>query len=317
MKLRYLWLVGYLLVSPALAESPRGYYRFPALHEDTVVFTAEGDLWRTSTKGGVAQRITSHLGTEANATISPDGQMLAFSAEYEGPMEVYTMPLAGGLPERRTYHGGVARVVGWTPDGKLLYGTDTFSTLPNAQLATIDLKSGARAVLPLAQAAQGVFDDTGKQLFFTRLARQSSSTKRYEGGTAENLWRFGLNDSEATPLTPDFKGQSRNPMWWKGRVYFATDRDGVMNLWSMKPDGSDRKQLTKHKDFEVKAPALNNGRIIYQLGADLHLFEISNGKDVALDIQLASDFDQQRERWVKRPLDYLTSAHISPDGDRV
>lgn len=317
MNIRSLFALASLLALPLYAESPRGYYRFPTIHDDTIVFTAEGDLWRVSRKGGVAERLTSHLGTEANAAISPDGTTLAFSAEYEGTTEVYTMPLAGGLPERRTFHGAVARVAGWTPEGKLLYATDAFSTLPDTQLATIDLKSGERTVLPLAQAAQGVFDDTGKQLFFTRLARQSSSTKRYEGGTAENLWRFGLDDAEATPLTPDFKGQSRNPMWWKGRVYFVTDRDGVMNLWSMKPDGSDLKQLTRHKAFDVKSPALHRGRIVYQHGADLRLYEIASGKDALLDIRLTSDFDQMRERWVKRPLDFLTSAHLAPHGDRV
>jgi tricorn protease len=307
------------LVFPAvtIAESPLGFYRFPAIHEDMIVFTAEGDLWRVGVKGGVAQRLTTHLGSETSAAISPDGKTLAFSAEYEGPTEVYTMPLAGGLPDRQTFHGRVARVVGWTPGGEVLYTTEAYSTLPNWQLVAVNPQTGMRRVLPLAQAAQGVFENSGKQLFFTRLARQSSSTKRYQGGTAENLWRFAESDPEALPLTSDFKGSSRDPMWWKGRVYFTCDRDGIMNLWSMKPDGTDLKQHTKHKDFDVKSPALHDGRIVYQHGADLRLLTISNGRDVALDIRLASDFDQTRERWVKKPMDFLTSAHVSPNGDRL
>src|SRR5439155_11865368 len=98
-------------------ESPlRGYYRFPAIHRDTIVFTAEGDLWRVGVKGGVAQRLTSHPGEESRAAFSPDGKTLAFSAQYEGPLEVYTMPAEGGLPGRRTFEGGAALVAGWTPD---------------------------------------------------------------------------------------------------------------------------------------------------------------------------------------------------------
>lgn len=317
MNVRLLFLLLGLAVWQAPAESPRGYYRFPAIHDGTIVFTAEGDLWRVGVKGGVAERITSHLGNETSAAISPDGQWLAFSAEYEGPVEVYLMPLSGGLPRRMTFHGSAARVEGWTPDGKILYATDAYSTLPNTQLVTVDPKTGERTLLPLAQASQGVFDGKGRDLFFTRLARQSSSTKRYQGGTAENLWRFGKDAAEAVALTPDFKGQSRDPMWWKGRVYFVTDRDGIMNLWSMWPDSSDLKQITKHKEFDVKSPALDNGRIVYQHGADLRLLEISSGKDTVLDIRLTSDFDQMRERWVKRPMDFLTSTHVSPNGDRV
>jgi len=45
--------------------------------------------------------------------ISPDGKTVAFVAEYEGPGEVYTMPVEGGLPTRQTWDGGGAAVAGW------------------------------------------------------------------------------------------------------------------------------------------------------------------------------------------------------------
>src|SRR3954468_6080297 len=119
-------------------QAQLGYYRFPAISGNTLVFTAEGDLWRVPITGGVAQRLTSNAGEESHAAISPDGQTLAFSASYEGPTEVYTMPLGGGPPTRRTYEGSAATVVGWTPDGKVLYTTRRYSTLPNPELATVD-----------------------------------------------------------------------------------------------------------------------------------------------------------------------------------
>lgn len=317
--MRMVWLLGlaFTAITTVAADSPRGYYRFPAIHNDTILFTAEGDLWRVGTEGGVARRLTTHPGVESHAAISPDGQTIAFGAEYEGPTEVYTMPLAGGLPTRRTFQNAAPRFVSWTPDGKILFATTIYSTLPEWQLVTIDPKTDQQTVLPLAQASQGVFDADDQRLIFTRFSQQSSSTKRYQGGWIEHLWRFDGGNEEAFPLTADFKGTSRAPMWWHDRIYFVSDRDGVMNLWSMKPDGTDLNQLTHHADFDVKAPALSGGRIVYQHGADLWLFTITTGEDKALDVQLASDFDQERERWVKKPLDYLTTAHISPDGDRV
>jgi tricorn protease len=306
-----------LSLGSAGAQSPQGYYRFPALHGDTIVFTAEGDLWRVPVSGGIAQRLTTHPGSETDAAISPDGQRVAFSAAYEGPTEIYVMPLTGGLPVRLTFDGSNARVEGWTPDGKVLYETTASSTLPNSQLATVDPTSGARRVLPLAQASQGVYDPQGRRLFFTRLADQGSRTKRYQGGTVQNLWSFAEGDAEAVALTADFKGASRHPMWWNDRVHFVSDRDGVMNLWSMKPDGSDLRQQTTHRDHDVKSPDLHRGRIVYQHGADLRLLDLASGRDAAVDIRLASDFDQQRERWIKEPMDYLTASHLSPSGDRV
>jgi tricorn protease len=135
-------LLAFVFVSTrsllAQVETPRGYYRFPALHEDTIVFTAEGDLWRVPASGGAAQRLTTHPGAETHAAISRDGQLLAFTGQYEGQTEVYVMPLAGGAPRRLTYEGETpgAQVRGWTLDGQVIYSTRHYSTLPNAQLVT-------------------------------------------------------------------------------------------------------------------------------------------------------------------------------------
>ncbi|MBI3885532.1 MAG: PD40 domain-containing protein, partial [Opitutae bacterium] len=258
-------------LAPTHAQTAPGYYRFPAIHGDTVVFTAEGDLWRVAAGGGLAQRLTTHAGQETLAAISPDGKLLAFSAQYEGPTEVYVMPLSGGLPVRLTYEGENAQVRGWTPDGKVLYATRHFATLPDNQLVALDPTTRRRTFLPLTQADEGVYDDDGRTLFFTRYGFQGSHAKRYAGGTAQNLWRFTAGDKAAVQLFADYRGQSHWPMWWQGRLYFASERDGTSNLWSSKPDGSDLRQHTHHADFGLKRPMQQGGRIVYQNGADIFL----------------------------------------------
>ncbi len=315
-----LFLVTFLFSSPLLAANV-GYYRQPALYKDGVVFTAEGDLWKVSDKGGQAVRLTSHPGDESLPAVSPDGKTLAFAGHYDGPAEVYTMPLAGGTPQRRTFDAAEITFVGWTPDGNILVGTDAGSTLPQTRLFTLDISrknlAAERKAVPLAQAADGAYDDSGKTLFFTRLPFQGSHTKRYKGGTAQNLWKYSDGDPEAAPLTADFTGTSKNPMYWQGRVYFLTDRDGAVNLWSMKPDGGDLKQHTQHAGWDAMSASLYDGRIDYQLGADIHLYDITTGEDRVLPITLESDFDQEREHIVAKPLDYLTAAHLSSDGSNV
>jgi tricorn protease len=301
----------------AYGGSVEGYYRYPAIHDDFVVFTSEGDLYRVGIEGGVARRLTTHPGLEYRAAVSPDGGTIAFSAHYEGPREVYTMPVDGGLPVRRTFAGEHSHVTGWTPQGKVIYTTRHFSTLPNWQLATIDLDTGDHEVIPLAQANDGCFSPDGKTLFFTRLPIPGSHAKRYTGGAAQSIWRFRAGEKEAEPLTADYLGTSRTPMWWDSRIYFASDRDGTMNIWSIYESGGDLRQHTFHSGWDVKTPALHAGRIVYQAGADLYVYDISGDTDRLIPIRLASDFDQARERWVTKPVDYLTSAHVSPGGDRL
>jgi len=297
-------------------QSTLGYYRFPAIAGDSIVFTAEGDLWRVPIAGGTAQRLTSHPAEESHAAVSPDGRTVAFSASYEGPAEVYTLSLdTPAPPVRLTWEGGNATVVGWTPQGEVLYSTRRYSTLPNTQLARVNPKTRAVTLVPLAQASDGAYD--GSTLFFTRFPFQGSYTKRYHGGTAQSIWKFG-GSGEATSLTADYTGTSKTPMVWQGRVYFLSDRDGTINIWSMDASGKNLRQLTKHAvGFDVQSPALANGRIVYQLGADLHVFDIAANRDAPLSIRLVSDFDQMRDRWVRTPGDWISTAHVSPNGDRV
>ena len=120
-----------------------------------------------------------------------------------------------------------------------------------------------------------------------------------------------------SPLTADYAGTSKNPLVWKDRVYFLSDRDGHMNIWSMDLKGGGLSQHTFHKGFDASSPSLDAGRIAYQLVADIRVYDIAANTDAALAVTLPSDFDQMREKWVTKPLDYLTSGHVSPSGDRI
>lgn len=301
----------------ASAEGVLGYYRYPALTGDTVVFAAEGDLWVVGVGGGLARRLTTHPGEETHPTVSPDGSTVAFTAEYEGAQEVYSMPITGGLPSRLTWEPDASLATTWTPDGKVVYTTRHYSTLPNSQLVVIDPTSGSYERLPLAEASEGSYNDVGDALFFTRPAFHNNVTKRYRGGTARRIWVFREGADEAERLSDDYAGENHTPMWWDSRLYFITDRDGTMNIWSMDEAGADLAQHTHHSGWDVRDAALDGGRIVYQVGADLWLFDVATGDTQLISITLASDVDQWRDKWVKEPMEYLTSVRLHPKGESV
>ena len=322
--IRHVLSCGFSLLlfgASAYGQQPLGYYRQPALSKETLVFVAEGDLWKVPIAGGKASRLTTHANDEQLPAISPDGKTLAFVGSYEGPNEVYTMPLTGGPPRRQTWDAARITFVGWTPAGKILISTDADATKPAQQLVILDPdgKDGAvtRTRVPLAQAADGTYGLMTKTVFFTRLPFQGSHTKRYKGGTAQSIWSFTEGDEEAKPMTANYPGTSKNPMYLNLRVYFLSDRDGTMNLWSMKSDGSDLKQHTRHKGWDAASPSLADGKIAYQLGADIRIYDIAADQDRVVPIQLDSDFDQTRERWVKNPVEFLSAAHVAHDGSKV
>ena len=119
----YLFLVLLFLNSLAFGQGFEGYYRYPDIHKNKLIFTAEGDLWTVPLSGGLAQRLTTHPEEELYPAFSPDGKSIAFSASYEGPLEVYTMAVNGGLPTRWTYERDVSIVNTWDPEGRVVYNT--------------------------------------------------------------------------------------------------------------------------------------------------------------------------------------------------
>ena len=310
-------IVCFFESSLAQAQGFEGYYRYPDIHNNTIVFSAEGDLWTVPLEGGLAQRLTTHQEEESYPVISPDGKSIAFSASYEGPLEIYTMPIEGGLPTRWTYERDGSVANSWTPDGKVVYSTRAYSKVPDNQLVVIDPNSKKKEVLPLAQAGEASYHSDGKTVFFVRPAYHRNVTKRYKGGTARQIWKYTDESEEAIKLTIDHLGESHHPMWFDGRVYFITDRDGMMNIWSMDDGGKELKQHTSHKDFDVRYANISKGNIVYQKAADLWNYNLTSGESKKIDIRLASDLDQLREKWDENPEKYITSVHPDTKGDRI
>ncbi len=303
--------------SIALAQGFEGYYQYPDIYNNTIVFSAEGDLWTVPLSGGLAQRLTTHPEEELYPAISPDGKSIAFSASYEGPLEIYTMPIEGGLPIRWTYERDASVANSWTTDGKVVYSTWAYSKVPDNQLVQIDPNSKQKEVLPLAQASEASYHSDGNTVFFVRPAYHGNVTKRYQGGTARQIWKYTNGGEEAIKLTKDHPGESHHPMWFEGRVYFITDRDGMMNIWSMNENGDDMKQHTKHQDFDVRYANISNGNIVYQMAADLWNYNLESGESQKINIRLVSDLDQLREKWDENPEKYITSVHPDKEGDRI
>lgn len=312
-------LAAALCATSAWAGS-NGFYRQPAIQGDRIYLVAEGDLWRVGAGGGEAQRLTTHNGLESQPAVSPDGQWLAFTGQYDGGTEIYVMPVAGGPPKRLTWEGGGMRVWGFTAAGEVLYtGLDS---RPGSQLFAVDVKTGQRRQLPVGQASDAALSADGKTLYFTRSGLRGDNARQYRGGAIARLWVMDLMArTEARPLIAEGNNDRRPLPYAQGgeeRIAFLSDRDGTVNLWSVDSRGGDLRQHTTHKGWDIRHASIDGTRVVYALGADLYLVDLAQGGTPRkLDIGLGGDFDQQRERWVKKPQDFLTDHSFAPNGERV
>ncbi len=296
----------------------QGYYRQPDIHDGKIAFSAEGDIWSVPSMGGVAQRLTTHPGEESWPYFSPDGTSIAFRGSYEGGGDVYVIPSNGGTPRRITWDsGGRSQPVGWTKSGLVIVRSMTGAALPDYRLSTVDPSTGISSAIELSQAAEGSFASDGT-LFFARMPRQSSNSRFYKGGTAQKIWKFKKGDTEATPLTIDYPGSSRQPnVLNDGRVFFLTDREGAMNVWSMSASGKDLKQHTQLTEWDIQELASDGKSLVYRLGADLWTLDSASGISKKIDIMLVSDQGQTLVEWETEPLKNLSDIALSFDGAKV
>ncbi len=308
-------------IFPGHARAEIGYYRYPSIHHNSVVFTAEGDLWKVPADGGTAQRLTTHAAEEFDARISPDGRWIAFSASYDSAIEAYVMPIDGGLPKRVSFDGGRVWLQGWTPQNEVLYASENISgPFRRRVLRAVDVATLAQRTLPLHDVHEAAFNAAGDTLFCVRFGLQltTDNVRAYRGGAMAQMWKFGLDGkAEAERLSADVQASLSRPMVWAERLYFVSDADGISNIWSMQFDGSDRRQHTRHTELDVRGATLGTGRIVYQHGADLRRFDIDGASDETIAINLVSDFEQRRQRWLRTANTFTTDIALAKDGSGV
>ncbi len=287
-----------------------GYYRFPTISQETIVFVCEDDLWTVPISGGVARRLTSNLGATGTPQLSPNGELLAFAGREEGPVEVYVMPALGGEAKRITYQGSNASIVGWDADGENILYSSNANTAFGAWLWTISANGGEPQRLPYGPANHISFGgDSG--VILGRLTREPARWKRYRGGTAGQLWIDTDGDGDFKPFTPVQDSNFTTPMWIDDRIFFISDHEGVGNIYSCTTSAEDIKRHTHHETYYCRSAQTDGNQIVYHAGADLWVYDIENDTNNQIDVDFRSPRIQKQRKFVNasRYLQEFTPSH--------
>ena len=319
-------LVGLLVVCSAQAQTK--LLRFPDVHGDKVVFTYGGDLWLTSTSGGLATRLTAHPGLEVFAKFSPDGKWIAFTGQYDGDEQVYVIPVTGGVPKQLTFYparGPLAprwgydnQVYGWTPDGKSIIfrsGREYFD-LGDSRLYTVPVNGGMPEALPMPKSGAGDLSPDGAKAVYSPLFRDFRTWKRYEGGWAQQLYIFDLKTHASEKITEDPRAH-RDPMWIGAKIFYSSDRDGTNNLFSYDPATKKTEQLTHSTKWDVRWPSSDHkSQIVYELDGELNIMDSATGQSRHISIEVPNDGVAMRPAQVSAA-EQIENASLSPKGERA
>ena len=292
--------------------SQRGYLRQPTLHNETIVFVCDDDLWSVSTSGGIARRLTAGLGEPATPALSPDGKWIAFVGRDEQHPEVYLMAAQGGPARRMTWLGPDVLVRGWTPDGRILFVTTHGQPFfRNYRAFTLGTDGGIPEPLDMGQVNHLAYGP-GNVKLIGRNTADPARWKRYRGGTAGHLW-IDAAGSGAFRRLGELTGNITSPLLLEGRVWYLSDAEGVGNLYSCLLDGTEIRRHTDHDDYYARHAQTDGRRIVYQCGAEIWLFDPAANRTQRLDIVVPSHRTQAARKFV--PADsHLTGFSIHPAG---
>src|SRR4051812_8814275 len=322
-------VLGKAASAQALPNTTR-LLRFPTTNGSQIVFCYAGELYTVAKEGGIARRLTSGPGYTSFPHFSGDGKQLAFTSQYDGNTEVYVMPGDGGVPKRITTTTTVGRddvsdrmgpnniVMTWQNTKPLVVFRSRMRTFNSfiGELFTAGLDGDLPQELPVPRGGFASFSPDDSKMAYNRVFREFRTWKHYRGGMADDVWIFDFRTGQTTNVTND-PSQDICPMWGAdNRIYFTSDRDGRMNLFSTDLSGKDTKQLTTFKDYDIKFPSMGKDAIVFEQAGYIWRYDMASGQSAVVPIDIKEDLASGRSALVDASK-HVQSATTAPDGQRV
>jgi tricorn protease len=308
-------LCALVSASNGRARAERPLMRFPDISGNTIAFVYGEDIWSVDSDGGVATRLTIHDGQERYPRFSPDGSMIAFTGEYDGNADVYVMNAHGGAITRLTYHPDYDRVIGWHPTKNKIMFISGRKHFRFTKLYLVSPDGTGLEETILHNVAHASFSPDGSKIAYNEDEREFRTWKRYRGGLAQEVLLYDFSTNERRNLT-NFDGTDRLPMWIGETVYFSSDRDGVLNIYSVDPRSGAIEQLTRHTEYDVRRPSEGDGRIVYELGGTLWVLDVATKQTRQVPVEIRADAPEVRPSFVD-VAGFIQGVGISPSGARA
>ena len=291
--------------------------RNPAISKSHITFVYANDIWIAKLNGGEARRLTSFPGTETSPHFSPDGELIAFSGQYDGNTDVYVIPMKGGEPRRLTWHPSNDLVRGWTNDGEHILFASGRKNAPITypKYWKVNHKGSFPKPLPIPRITEGKYSPDGKKIVYEKILSWESEWRNYRGGQNNPIRIIDLKTLEVEKIPWD-GANDNTPVWAKNKIYFLSDRDYVMNIWSYELETKKLKQETFFKEFDCKQLESGGENLIFENSGYLYTFNLNSGNLEKLSITVRGDFPWARPHW-EEVGDQISNQAMSPKGKRA
>lgn len=296
--------------------------RSPSVSNDKIAFAYASDIWTVNKDGSDPQRLTVNKDVEFEPSISPDGKWVAFSGNYDGNIDVFVVPVNGGMPKRLTWHPAQEIVRGWNGN-KIIFASSKASFSGRyLRLFQLDATTGQEEPLSLPEAHQGSFSADGKYIAYIKNPDPAEKAgvyrpfKLYRGGNMPKIWIFNTANNETVEI-PSGGANNTKPVWVANTIYFLSDRDNK-NTNVYKYDVASKKidKVTSYTDYAVKSLFSNGRELSYEQAGKIFLLNPANGQSKQIPVSTSEDNPSLRPHYVNAG-NSIRGYNISPTGVRA
>lgn len=287
----------------------RGYYSQPTIHNDSIVFVSDDDLWKVAKTGGVAKRLTANVGVASSPRFSPDGEKIAYLGNDRGHLGLYLISAEGGSPQHLV-HFGINVLIGWKDNSTILFASEFEQPMRKlTEVYEFDLNDKTLRKLNFGEATQLRYGRGGAMLL-GRNNSDSARWKRYKGGTAGVLWTRKSSKDKFQRILKNIKTNIASPRLIDNQIYFISDHEGSANIYRCEIDGKSVKRLTHHEDYYVRNMDTDGAQLVYQKSAEIYVYDLASKTETAVEIECPTPGVQTHPRFenAKHYLEYFAVA---------
>jgi len=315
-----LFLTSFISLTVNAQQQETLLLRSPSISQHHISFVYGGDIWVASRDGSNPHRLTINPDVEQNPIFSPDGKQIAFTGNYDGNTDVYVIPVEGGEPKRITYHPSADLIRGWINNDELYFtSTQDFQYSLGSRLFKAHIKTGKSQALPMPEAYQGSPSADGNYWAYIKngdpTERDRVAFKRYRGGGMPSIWIFD-NKTANIEVIPGERCNDVKPVWLKEKIYFLSDRDKIVNVYSYDVKSKKVDKLTNFKEYDVKTLNGFGDDLVFEAEGKIYVFNIKTGKYSAVPIHISVDNLYKRAHYADIDSD-IRNWNLSPTGQRA
>ncbi|HLL77057.1 MAG TPA: protein kinase [Pyrinomonadaceae bacterium] len=216
----------------------------------------QSQVWRVAYPSGEAHRVTNDLNEYHGMSLSGDAQTMAV-VQSARDTDLWVMPAGRPASEARAVTSGTGKADGswgisWTPDGKIVYGSNASG---NRDIWLLDTERGTQKQLT----------SDARQNFYPQVTPDGSSILFLsDRGDEFGIWRMdtdGGNPRQLIAATVLRFTISPDGRWL---VYSGTGAKGIPALWRARVDGGERVELNNEYWEEHPAVSPDGKQIAFQ-----------------------------------------------------